>query len=146
MEDDGKRIEIPKTPVQERLNKLQADAKLKAGQSPIRELEVDLPDDIDKNRLIQIANEIKETDTPHGKVVEVTPKGVPVVIPASTKNIPEDIAEGEIQLLVLSVTDIPFIPAKVKNSEEAPQPVTKFNILVESTQPLQLGKTYLIKA
>ena len=91
---------------------------------------VDLPSDIDEDRLAEVA---KGIIIPPETLSDATVPGRPVSPP-----LPED----SIEIFVLSVTNMPFVPSKEFTGNRAPTPTQKFNILVECAQPLQLGKKY----
>ena len=49
-----------------------------------------------------------------------------------------------VEILVLSVTDLPFTVAIVKPGEETLPPIRKYQVLVETSQLLQLNKKYTL--
>ncbi len=121
-----------KSHTQIRLDKYQDAAKIKAENSAIREVPVDIPSDVDEDRLREVAADIS-TDTPH--------------FDESSDNDPQEkpIPDGT-TVLVLSVTTMPSIPAKRSSDDIPPEMEQKFNILVECSRPLQLGQTYKLKS
>lgn len=121
---------VPKSSVQSKLDELQEDAKKTADNAPLIEEEVELSDDIDSSRLEDIARDLAENSVPKTAVLPHTP---------SPKK-----ESGTMTMTVLSVTDIPFVPAKSKGSENAPTPSQKYHILIETFRPLQGGKEYKV--
>ncbi len=127
--------------VENRLRGLQKKAIEKANNAPLREEPIEIPKDIDEDRLREVAAEIvvpQGTLSDEDKIKWEKDKASPEV--AVSLPILEDPAE----ILVLSVTTIPFVPSKVSSGEDIPSSTQKFQILVETLQPLQLGKKYTL--
>lgn len=51
---------------------------------------------------------------------------------------------GQLRAMVISVTTLPFIPARHITQGEKPAIAGKYHVLVEVSQPLQLGREYQI--
>ena len=135
-----------KSLVEMKLNALRQEAKSRA-QGVAKEEIVEMPPDIDTNRLAEIAEELKGT-----------PERPPLSPPTSGGHAKAKIEEHKqklnpetefsvvqgINALVLSVTTKPFVPAKASKDGIVPDPTQKYHILIETTVPLQLGKEYQI--
>ena len=139
----------PKSQTQIRLDKLQEESRNKARSSTIREEIIDTPSDIDKDRLQEFAAQMeKETskgETELGKIPKVSGLIKRSEESSGPSSDPQDLLDS-VEILILSVTTLPFIPAKESVSDVAPEVIQKYQILVESSQPLQLGKVYHLKA
>ncbi len=123
--------------IENRLKNLQETAIKKAGNAPLKEGLKDIPKDVDENRLREIAAELGNTLAEGENSKKTLSDEIPKTeFPQKLSSI----SEGEI--LVLSVTTIPFVPSKASSSEDTPSSTQKFQILVETLQPLQLGKKY----
>ena len=132
-----------KTPTQIALDKLQAREREKANSTPLHEEEVKIPSDIDATRLREIAKELTNTTvSPVLSPIEsvITDSSISVIKDYSV--IPPD--GGGLKVLVISVTTIPFTPMRVRANEQSPVALQKYHVLVETSQPLQLGKEYQI--
>ena len=173
--------------VEEKLKALREAAKLQSQASIVEEV-VDIPEDIDKNRLTEIAKELHKTTlleptpdlTSLTTVIDEIPEeeeddDIPEYepdpeepyspfpdTPEESNLLPDEFPDEEIKetitqltpnlvpetpqlkALVLSVTTIPFTPAKHPTNGERPIPMTKYQVLFEVSQPLQLGREYQI--
>ena len=121
-----------KSHTQIRLDKYQDAAKKRAENSAIREVPVDIPSDVDEDRLRKIAANISPKTSDVSGLSDDSPQE-------------ESIPDGT-TVLVLSVTTMPSIPAKRSSDDTSPEMEQKFNILVECSRPLQLGQTYKLKS
>ena len=145
-----------KSLVEMKLNALRQEAKKKA-QGVAKEEIVEMPPDIDVNRLAKIAKELNETPEPTdwtAKEVQEIKKGQETKLgyakakveehkemfeeklPLKTKSLSSEGING----LVLSVTTVVFKPSRDENLDLT----QKYHILIETTIPLQLGKEYQI--
>ena len=123
--------------IMDRLKNLQGAADEKAANATLKEELIEIPKDVDENRLREIAAELGNTLAEGENSKKTLSDEIPKTeFPQKLSSI----SEGEI--LVLSVTTIPFVPSKASSSEDTPSSTQKFQILVETLQPLQLGKKY----
>ena len=138
--------------VEEILKAKQEEERRKAAESAVKEVEITLPKGIDISRLAEISQNLSggkvlSTDpSPQVTEMKLGPKSFPHKEERKIKN--EDVpALGTAQflpVLILSVTDKPFIPVKRPTAGEKPEFVKKYEVLIEVNQPLQVGKEYQI--
>jgi hypothetical protein len=156
----GEVIDFPvvkaKTPSQLALEKLQAREREKAHSAPITEEVIEVPPDVDKNRLQEIAkdlqtvpkNSVSSPSTSDSSKLafvmdELHTHGAPEGKLINAKGTRSEISEG-LPALVVSVTIMHFVPQRVRAGEQPPQASQKYQILVETSQPLQVGREYQI--
>jgi hypothetical protein len=139
-----------KTPTQLRIDELQRKAREVAKDSAIREEVIEIPPDVDTTRLAEIAKELVSTTTlPLETIVSL-----PLETITSFKDtfIPDTpikydilpLKEGTMRGLVISVTTISFTPMRTRANEQPSISIQKYHVLIETSQPLQLGKEYQI--
>lgn len=102
----------------------------------IEEIPDDLPDEFADETPVIDDEEEEENIPEEFDAYQGTPlPTIPDAVPSSP---------SQLRALVISVTTLPFIPAKQVTQGEPPVATQKYHILVEVARPLQVGKEYQI--